>query len=118
MRPVRIVARDVPYYSDDSQWWSPDVYFKGGQLAARARVSADHDPELYETERWGRFSYSIPVAPGRYVVILHFIEHRLHATDLDAATSHGPECCRKTSFQRVLQRKGHCAGPEHSGRDR
>ena len=30
MRPVRIVARDVPYYSNDSQWWSSDAYFKGG----------------------------------------------------------------------------------------
>jgi hypothetical protein len=31
LRPLRIVARDVPYYSD-SEWWSADVYFKGGQL--------------------------------------------------------------------------------------
>ena len=53
IRPVRIVARDVPYYSDDSTWWSSDVYFKGGQLAASPEpATATDDPELYETERW------------------------------------------------------------------
>jgi hypothetical protein len=31
-RPVRISTRDVPYYSNDSLWWGPDDYFKGGQF--------------------------------------------------------------------------------------
>ena len=76
VRPVRIVARDVPYYSDDSHWWSPDAYFKGGQLASRQEpAEGTDDPEFYETERWGHFSYAIPVAPGKYTVTLHFIEH-------------------------------------------
>ena len=76
IRPVRIVARDVPYYSNDSQWWSPDIYFKGGQLSSSQEpAQATDDPEFYETERWGHFSYAIPVAPGRYTVTLHFIEH-------------------------------------------
>ena len=34
IRPVRIVARDVPYYSNDSRWWSQDAYFKGGQISS------------------------------------------------------------------------------------
>lgn len=81
IRPVRIVTRDVPYYSDDSSWWSSDIYFKGGQLAASEELATGtDDPELYETERWGRFSYAIPVTPGRYTVILHFIERRNHAS--------------------------------------
>jgi Malectin domain len=80
MRPVRIVARDVPYYSNDSRWWSPDVYFKGGQISAsQESAEGTDDPEFYETERWGHFSYAIPVAPGKYTVTLHFIEH--HAAD-------------------------------------
>lgn len=75
MRPVRIVARDVPYYSNDSQWWSSDMYFKGGQMAASEdAASGTDDPELYETERWGHFSYAIPVAPGKYSVTLHLID--------------------------------------------
>ena len=81
MRPVRIVTRDVPYYSNDSHWWSPDTYFKGGQLAASEKsVAETDDPELYETERWGHFSYAIPAAPGRYDLILHFIERGLVST--------------------------------------
>ncbi len=78
VRPVRLISRDSAYYDNESRWWAPDAYFKGGQLAARpdAAVGTD-DPELYETERWGRFSYAIPVPPGRYTVALHFIEHRI-----------------------------------------
>lgn len=73
MRPVRVLARATPYYSNDSQWWSPDNYFAGGQLAAYPEaVTGTDDPELYETERWGNFSYAIPVAPGRYTLHLHF----------------------------------------------
>jgi len=76
-RPLRILTRDVPYYSNDSHWWSPDTYFKGGQLALRhGLVAAGDDPELYESERWGRFSYAIPAAPGSYNLLLHFAEHR------------------------------------------
>ena len=80
VRPVRIVARDVPYYSNDSQWWSPDAYFKGGQLSSSQEpATGTDDPEFYETERWGHFSYAIPVSPGRYTVTLHFIEHHAAA---------------------------------------
>ena len=80
IRPVRIVARDVPYYSNDSHWWSPDVYFKGGQISASQEpADGTDDPEFYETERWGHFSYAIPVAPGSYTLTLHFIEHHAAA---------------------------------------
>ena len=73
MRPVRLLARPTPYYSNDSHWWSPDNYFQGGQTASySAPVSGTDDPELYETERWGNFSYAIPVAPGRYSLTLYF----------------------------------------------
>ncbi len=73
IRPVRVLARQTPYYSNDSHWWSPDNYFEGGQLAAYATpVKGTGDPELYETERWGNFSYAIPVTPGRYSISLLF----------------------------------------------
>jgi hypothetical protein len=88
IRPVRIVARDVPYYSNDSHWWSPDAYFKGGQLSASQEpATGTDDPEFYETERWGHFSYAIPVAPGRYTVTLHFIDH--HAAAGNTAPASG-----------------------------
>ncbi|MGA3161493.1 MAG: malectin domain-containing carbohydrate-binding protein [Terracidiphilus sp.] len=73
IRPVRVLARQTPYYSNDSHWWSPDNYFQGGQLAAyTAPVRGTDDPELYETERWGNFSYAIPVSQGTYSLVLHF----------------------------------------------
>lgn len=89
-RPVRIVARDVPYYSNDSQWWSPDTYFKGGQIStSQEPADGTEDPEFYETERWGHFSYAIPVPPGRYTVTLHFIER--HTGAESASRSAAPE---------------------------
>ncbi len=78
IRPVRLVTRDSAYYSNDSHWWSPDDYFMGGQVATRVdSLGNSDDPELYESERWGHFSYAIPVVAGtRYTVILHFVERR------------------------------------------
>ena len=32
------------------------------------------DPHLFDGERFGHFTYQIPVAPGRYTVTLHFTE--------------------------------------------
>ena len=88
IRPVRIVARDVPYYSNDSRWWSPDMYFKGGQLSSsQESAEGTDDPEFYETARWGHFSYAIPVAPGRYTVTLHFIEHNGESAGRNAGSS-------------------------------
>jgi hypothetical protein len=73
IRPVRILARQTPYYSNDSHLWSPDSYFEGGQLADYGSpVSGTDDPELYEGERWGNFSYAIPVSSGRYSLTLFF----------------------------------------------
>jgi hypothetical protein len=92
MRPVRVLARQTPYYSNDSHWWSPDNYFEGGQMAAYATpVSGTDDPELYETERWGNFSYAIPVTPGKYTVVLHFAVRRNggeQATSAEGAPAH------------------------------
>ncbi|HMK29275.1 MAG TPA: malectin domain-containing carbohydrate-binding protein [Terriglobales bacterium] len=85
IRPLRIVMRESAYYSDDSQWWSPDKYFRGGQWAVRGGpVEGADDPELYEGERWGNFSYAIPVPPGRYTAILHYVERRFGAANRDS----------------------------------
>lgn len=82
IRPVRIVARQSPYYSNDSHWWSPDNYFEGGQLASYAlEVTGTDDPELYETERWGNFSYAVPVTAGKYALVLHFAARRNNPGD-------------------------------------
>jgi hypothetical protein len=90
IRPVRIVARDVPYYSNDSRWWSPDAYFKGGQISSSQEpAQGTDDPEFYETERWGHFSYAIPLTPGKYSVTLHFIEHHAAPGSAEVPQSDG-----------------------------
>ncbi len=86
IRPVRILARSSPYYSNDSHWWSPDNYFRGGQLATNSEpVRGTDDPELFESARWGNFSYAIPVTPGKYEVKLYFSAlNRRNLTDATA----------------------------------
>lgn len=74
MRPVRILTRQTSYYSNDSHWWSPDTDFDGGQLATYSRpVKGTDDPEMFDSERWGNFSYAIPAPPGKYDVTLYFV---------------------------------------------
>ena len=102
IRPVRIVARDVPYYSNDSHWWSPDVYFKGGQLGTSQEPATDtDDPEFYETERWGHFSYAIPVAAGKYTVTLYFIDRQATSAN-DTSLQGNAEGSSTTSQDRVF----------------
>jgi hypothetical protein len=91
IRPVRLLARQTPYYSNDSHWWSPDNYFEGGQMAAyTAPVSGTDDPELYEAERWGNFTYAIPVSPGRYSVTLYFAARQGEWNQSSSASGAGP----------------------------
>ena len=53
----------------------PRRLLQGGQsTSGRAALDTD-DPEFYETERWGHFSYAIPRFEGRYTATLYFIEH-------------------------------------------
>jgi hypothetical protein len=76
--PIRILPRQTPYYSDDSRWWSPDEYFQGGRIASYTTpVTGTDDPELFETERWGNFTYAIPVPPGKYSLTLYFAARRV-----------------------------------------
>jgi hypothetical protein len=76
MRPVRIVAQTNSYTDHSGRVWSPDLYASQGRLALHNRpVEHTADPGLYYGERYGHFSYAIPVAPGRqYGLTLHFAE--------------------------------------------
>ena len=75
LRPIRIVARDTSVTSKDGRLWGADRYFIGGQRVQRPDViKGTTDPDLYTGERFGNFTYSIPVAPGRYTVTLRFCE--------------------------------------------
>src|SRR5205085_11015849 len=52
-----------------------DGSFAGGSVYATTQaIAGTSDPALYQNERWGQFSYSIPVPNGTYDVRLHFVE--------------------------------------------
>jgi hypothetical protein len=75
LRPIRMVAQDHGYTDRQGRFWEPDRYALGGQLVARNNsIPADSDPDLYHGERFGKVTYVIPVADGRYRVTLHFSE--------------------------------------------
>jgi hypothetical protein len=79
VRPVRIRAGWLTSWQDSTgQKWQGDSYFFGGNALARAlnpaRESNSPDMALYASERWGHFSYAVPVAEGRYRVTLKFCE--------------------------------------------
>jgi hypothetical protein len=80
-RPVRIRAGWTSSWQDSTgQQWRSDSYFLGGNALVRttnpAQESSSIEPgmELYASERWGHFSYAVPVADGRYQVTLRFCE--------------------------------------------
>ena len=75
MRPIRIVARNQPFIDNAGQFWGRDRFFRGGQQVLRTNhIAGTFDQELYRGERFGNINYAIPVAPGRYRLVLHFAE--------------------------------------------
>jgi Malectin domain len=75
LRPVRIVTQDSTVTDQKGVIWYPDNYFLGGRTIARfGTISGPEDPEIFARERYGNFSYAIPVANGRYAVTLRFAE--------------------------------------------
>lgn len=77
MRPLRWRANETPYTDHAGNLWLADRYYRGGRLSRfHAIVSGTPDPALYETERFGSFTYQIPVvASGSYTVTMHFAEN-------------------------------------------
>jgi hypothetical protein len=81
VRPIRIRAGWTALWKNsDGQEWQADSYFLGGNALVRrtnpAQDSNSGAPEiaLYASERWGHFSYALPVADGKYRVTLKFCE--------------------------------------------
>ena len=73
--PIRIRAGDSSVTDHSGNVWTPDNYYIGGRLAThKGDVSLTQDPDLFASERYGNFSYAIPVPPGRYAVTLYFAE--------------------------------------------
>ena len=72
---LRINAGGAAYNGTDGRVWQADNGFTGGRTAATAApILGATDQALYQTERYGNFSYSLPVSNGSYAVTLKFAE--------------------------------------------
>jgi Malectin domain/Fibronectin type III domain len=54
--------------------YQADGKFSGGNTHTTSATIGTKDAPLYQSERYGNFSYTIPVANGDYVVVLKFAE--------------------------------------------
>jgi hypothetical protein len=76
IRPIRIVCRPHPYRDRNNNLWQPDHYYRGGvQITRPTGADGSSDPDLVKGERYGKFSYTIPVPPGKYQARLFFREY-------------------------------------------
>lgn len=75
LMPIRMVAKSSSLTDRQGRVWSFEQYVHGGTLVSRSeRLSGRMEDNLLSSERYGNFSYAIPVAPGRYRLRLHFAE--------------------------------------------
>jgi len=74
--PIRLVMQPNSFMDRTGQLWSPDNYYLGGQTSIRRPpVTGASETELYAMERYGHFTYAVPVAmDGMYSLVLHFAE--------------------------------------------
>ena len=76
LKPIRISAQRQGFVDSDGIQWGPDNYFIHGRTTTylNPETGPFRVPPLYAAERFGNFSYAIPVPPGSYTVKLHFAE--------------------------------------------
>lgn len=71
----RINAGGGSYTDVDGETWSGDQYANGGETYSNnTSIGNTDDDALYQSERYGDFSYNVPVENGTYTVNLHFAE--------------------------------------------
>jgi hypothetical protein len=74
--PIRLISKSAPWTDGHGNTWSPDEEFaSGGTLKLCRKVEAGGlDPNILSGERYGGFSYNIPVSKGTYRLKLYFTE--------------------------------------------
>jgi hypothetical protein len=89
--PIRMVTQPTSFTDHDGQIWRPDTYFMNGHLSTQPqRISGSPDPNLFARERYGHFTYALPVdTRDRYTLVVHFAEFYFgpHASGLGGAGS-------------------------------
>jgi hypothetical protein len=76
LSPIRLISRATPWIDKDGNAWNPDgEYVTGGRLKVSTKPDAGaFDRNFMMGERYGTFSYAIPVAKGTYTLKLYFVE--------------------------------------------
>ena len=70
-----IKAGGSSFTAADGTIYAADIFYSGGNVFATTSASANtNGGALYQSERFGNFSYAIPVTNGDYTLTLHFAE--------------------------------------------
>lgn len=74
--PIRLTMQPRSFTDHDGKFWHPDDYFLDGYTSMkRMQIAGTADPDIFAAERYGHFSYAIPVdTRDRYTLVLHFAE--------------------------------------------
>ena len=74
--PIRLVTQPKSFTDQSGQFWHPDDYYMDGYTSTKgAQIAGTPDPDIFSEERYGHFTYAIPVdTRDRYTLILHFAE--------------------------------------------
>ena len=74
---TRINSGGGEYTASTGATYRADTFSTGGstyQVSSSTAIAGTNDPALYRDERYGQFSYAVPVANGTYDVRFHFVE--------------------------------------------
>lgn len=73
---VRINVGGTAFTDAAGKVWEADRGFTGGTaFTSTAPIANTTNDSLYQSQRYGVFSYAVPVPNGEYVVLLHWAEH-------------------------------------------
>jgi hypothetical protein len=73
--PLGLNAGGTQYVDAGGILYQADRYFTGGATTSTgAAIQGTGDQSLYQTQRYGNFSYAIPAANGNYDLTLRFVE--------------------------------------------
>jgi hypothetical protein len=63
------------YQDSRGIFWKADRYFHEGEIFKSSNsIAGTTDYQLFQTQRYGNFGYSIPINSGKYLITLYFAE--------------------------------------------
>lgn len=75
LRPIRMVCRPETFRDSKGNLWEPDQFYRSGKQITRPQGAPALEGDAFRGERYGNFSYYIPVPAGTYGARLHFWEY-------------------------------------------